>query len=639
MKKYAKYQEARITDIEPEGWLRNYLVAQKNGMTGHLPETGYPYDTNCWGKKEFQEGGVDSWWPYEQMAYWIDGVMRCAHLLKDKSLIEKAISQIKFTVENPDEDGFLGAPFMRHRDANNQWPHAVLFRAFAAHVSATGDVTLAEAVRKHYLADTATYHTERETVNVESMVWAYNITGDKKLLDKAVEAYKYFMSHLKPKGGSPFALHSYKTPRDHGVTYNELCKLGAVLYIYTGDEELLDESVEAFRKLDRKAMLISGVNSSTEHVKGKQPLDAHETCDIADYTWSVGYLLMTTGNAEYADKIEKACFNAAPGAVTKDFSAGQYFSCPNQVLATNKSNHTKCADISPRMTYRSAHDTDCCMGEVNRIMPNYAARMWMLTPEGNPVAALYGPSRFSFKAPGTGQNVTVVETTDYPFSESIDFQIRTEDPADFSLFVRIPSWCTSAKILINGEKADIKCRKGTFVEIKRTFEHNDTVSLLLPMKLRISKWPKGGVGIERGPLAFSLPIKEKRTIDKKWPRQTERLPAFEMRPLSPWNYAVLPDISEYHVEYHKPYGNPWTVEGARITITVPARKIKGWETLKLKEVDNFGKPAKGNWEHTPDLPDADYIKENIEPEEELITLVPYGCTTLRMTIFPQIPAE
>jgi len=635
MEEYGVYKESLICNIRPEGWLRNYLIMQKNGLTGFLPETGYPYNTNCWGKKEFQEGGFDSWWPYEQMAYWIDGVMRCGYLLNDESFIEKALSQIEFTVENPDDDGFLGPSFMKRKDCNNQWPHAVLFRAFAAHVSATGSLRLAEAVRRHYLSDSAAYLFEREIVNIESMLWAYRVTGDRRLLENAEGAYKYFMSHLKREGGSPFALHSYARPKDHGVTYNEVCKLGAVLYLHTGEEEVLMDSVDAFRKLDRFAMLISGVNSSTEHVRGKEPLDAHETCDIADYTWSTGYLLMATGNAEYADKIEKACFNAAPGAVTEDFRAGQYFSCPNQVLATRGSNHVKCADISPRMSYRSAHDTDCCMGEVNRIMPNYVSRMWMLTQSGDPVASLYGPSCFSFNVRGRKERVLIVETTDYPFSECIDFQIRTKYSAEFSLFIRIPSWCSSAKILINGKETGIKGKKGSFVEIRRSFEHNDTVSLYLPMKLKISRWPKGGIGIERGPLVFSLPIMEKRTIDRKWERQSERLPAFEMNPVSAWNYAIIPKVDKFKVEYCFKCGNPWSVSGARIKIIVPAKKVKGWKTVKLKEVDNFGKPAKGNWEHTPDLPRAEFIKDNISDIEERITLVPYGCTTLRMTIFPK----
>ena len=81
-------------------------------------------------------------------------------------------------------------------------------------------------------------------------------------------------------------------------------------------------------------MLIDGVNSSTEALAGNDPLASHETCDITDYTWTMGYYLMATGDGQWADRIEKAIFNAGFGAITKDFRTMQYFSCPNQFIAT-----------------------------------------------------------------------------------------------------------------------------------------------------------------------------------------------------------------------------------------------------------------------------------------------------------------
>ena len=77
----------------------------------------------------------------------------------------------------------------------------------------------------------------------------------------------------------------------HGVTFNETAKLAAVLYLYTGKKEYLEAVENAYRKVDENYMLVDGVNSSTEGMRGNDPLESHETCDIADYTWSIGYLL------------------------------------------------------------------------------------------------------------------------------------------------------------------------------------------------------------------------------------------------------------------------------------------------------------------------------------------------------------
>jgi len=42
---YAKMSPVPIVAIHPEGWLRQYLVNQRNGLTGHLEEAGYPFNT------------------------------------------------------------------------------------------------------------------------------------------------------------------------------------------------------------------------------------------------------------------------------------------------------------------------------------------------------------------------------------------------------------------------------------------------------------------------------------------------------------------------------------------------------------------------------------------------------------------
>ena len=125
----------------------------------------------------------------------------------------------------------------------------------------------------------------------------------------------------------------------HGVTMNELMKIPMILYAHTGKEEYLQAALKADYKMETPNMLIDGINSSTEALAGNDPLASHETCDISDYTWTMGYYLMTTGDPQWADRIEKGIFNGGLGSITKDFRSMQYFSCPNQFIATGNSNH------------------------------------------------------------------------------------------------------------------------------------------------------------------------------------------------------------------------------------------------------------------------------------------------------------
>ena len=235
------------------------------------------------------------------------------------------------------------------------WPFAVFFRAMKAYYEATGDERVPKALERNYLS----YSVEelgrnRFVVNVEGILWTYAITKNSKLLALAENAWA--------QNGAELTQESCLDDKDfrmHGVTMNELMKVPMLLYEYTGKKEYLKAALNADYKMEKANMLADGVNSSSEGLAGNDALASHETCDISDYTWTIGYYLMATGEAQWADRIEKAMFNAALGAITKDFKSMQYFSCPNQFIATGNSNHNEFKYGLTWMAYRPIHETEC----------------------------------------------------------------------------------------------------------------------------------------------------------------------------------------------------------------------------------------------------------------------------------------
>ena len=647
MQSYAKFAEQPLSGIEPEGWLKKYLEDQRNGLTGHMEVADYPFNAAPWAKRRgVAKRHGDDWWPYEQTGYWIDGMVRCGHLLRDNFLLKKADKSIRNVLDHPDKDGYLGPRHLKDSTTNSHWVHAVFFRALMAHHSAAGDRSIPRALEKHYLGLKRKLTKSREVCNVEQMIWTYLRTGNKRLLRKAI---KVFDGHNRNKHNAYFSMKtllSDDVPFGHGVSYNEMAKIGAILYMATGDRRALRTSVKGYEKLDRYHMLVSGVHSSSEWLCGKRPLDSHETCDVADYTWSLGYLLMATGDPKYADKIERACLNAGPGIVrTHDWKALQYFSSPNQVLATNTSDHNDFQRGGAGMSFRPNPFTECCPGEVNRIMPDYGTRMWMQDRDGNPFAALYGPSRLTTKIGQPAKTVTITEETDYPFGERIDFRIETRGEADFTLVLRIPGWCRKAKLLLNGQRLKMKTAAGTVVKIKRTFANLDRVTLFLPMDIKLTRWQRGGVALERGPLAYSLAIEEDWRIDRKDKKSTRDFPAYELFPASPWNYALAVDRrnlkQQVFVVHNRMTADPWTLDTAPVELWAPARRVKGWKLLRRKRVEagyrfhgRRGRIRKGNFVMTPDLPKPKELHRMLAKDTEMVRLVPLGCTHLRLTIFP-----
>ncbi len=81
---------------------------------------------------------------------------------------------------------------------------------------------------------------------------------------------------------------------------------------------------------------------------------------------------------------------------------------------------------------------------------------------------------------------------------------------------------------------------------------------------------------------------------------------------------------------------------------VPARKVKDWTLVETDVVERKpgtnifgmyrfdGEPSKvrGNFRLTPPLPEVETLAERLAEETEMVRLVPYGCTKLRISLFP-----
>jgi hypothetical protein len=612
------FKEIPINSITPKGWLREFLVRQNTGLTGNREILSYPFNTCLWAGRIPYNGNGDDWWRYEQTAYLTDGMLRLGYLIRDDKLMQAGRDGVAYVLAHPMEKGRLGHPFF-----TSQWPMAVFFRAMQAEYSATTDPKLLEALRQHYLSfSTAELRGGRNVINVEGMLWTYGKTGDRKLLNRANAIYDQGQG-IWGRG----ALGAPGKDVEHGVTYNEMAKLPAIFYAYTGNKDYLSASVNAFRKLDRDHMLPDGVPSSNEFLAGKDIHQSHETCDISDYTWSVGYLLMATGDAAWADHIEKAIFNAGPGCVSKDFKNLQYFSGVNQVIATGDSNHNKHFHGSTWMAYRPCHETECCAGNVHRFMPNYAARMWMSDTNGGLVATLYGPSSMTLPINQGRQQLTVTENTGYPFSETITFTFNTPTPVEMPFSFRIPGWCVAPSVIVNQRPYSGQLTPGAFTTLSRTFRNGDIVTLRLPMPLKLIKWENQGVAVERGPLLFAYPVPEKVTEDTrtyanmrgKKSSDPVNFPALDIRPDGPWNYALAANsAADLKLVTNESNGYPFDPGASPLVIKVPARKVKGWSLVEDR--------------YTPPLPDRDKVE--CEAAVETITLVPYGSTRLRIGVFP-----
>lgn len=637
--------------VKPQGWLHGYLEKQAAQLGSNLPKTSWPFTEDFWGDQLQGDYFVkdqqwEEWWPWEQRAYWIDGATRLGILLEDENLLATATRPMIYTLTHADKQGYLGPQLFQDPLADyHRWPHVVFFRSLAAVSDSNTPLSgithrrIAEEMQRHYLNDDASYGIPKRNINnVEDMLWCYEQTRNPQLLALAEKSWKEFMSTDDDEVdlGLPRVM-SNSVINAHGESYAETSKQPAILYLYTGKQDYLRFGLAAQRRIFDHHMLIDGIPSTSEWFSTTTSLDSHETCDIVDHTWSWGYYLMATGDARWADRVERACFNAAPGAIRNDWRGVQYFSCPNQFLATLDSDHNwpKFPEHGGYfMAYQPnpGHRTACCGGNVHRVIPNYVIRMWMKRADGGLAAVLYGPSTVKTTVGPHNQPVEILQSTHYPFEEEIRFTINTSAPVEFPLSLRIPGWCRAPRLTVNGKTIDAQPDNCGFVTVQRTFRSGDQLVLTLPMRLALSRWPQNGIGVERGPLVYSLPIRATWTSTVVPRYSTAEFPCFEARPQSDWNYGLaLTEASlEQEVEVNQqtvapdqaldPWGNP------PVALTVPARKIAGWELQT--------NPDKPEQKFTPCLPDLESVQ--VSETTERVRLEPYGSTKLRLTIFPEV---
>lgn len=599
--------------ISPGGWLREFLQLQMRGLTGHIEKAGFPYDRHFWGAKELPQNKSTFWWPFEQTAYHMDGYIRAATLLRNGAQLAKARRMVYSVLDHPDPDGYLGPAELKEANGRcDRWPHVVFFRACLALYEYDKDPRIIAALTRHYLGFPVDYSTYRNALNIEIMLALYGINNERRLLDMAIRTYENGkIEEFLGVDGDVLA-----PVQIHGVTYNEFAKLGALLYQATGHEKYLQCSIRAYKKAAALYLLPGGCVSSDELLRSNHYYDTYETCDIADMTWSLQYLARITDDSSYSDMIEKCVFNAGIGSVLEDFKALQYFSCANQLVTDRTSSHAFYMTGNGAMRYAPKPFTECCTGNVNRILPNYIQNLWD-GQEDTVTARMYGPS--TYKGRINGKPFSITEETAYPFDLSAVFYIQSG--AAFTLRLRIPGWCRSFTLC----GAEYRVKKD-FVLVEITGDTRLTLTFQADIQQNENG---GGIYFTRGPLVYSVGMKGART-----PSGDANFPEYAITPDKPWNWAVVGDGTP---EFTPGSEAKWDLDADLPRIFVDAKRVENWclttvSTVIAHKYEPFEK--QGEFTLLPPLPDMKTAR--IATETERIALYPYGACKVRMTVLPKL---
>ena len=632
-----------VGSIKPEGWILKYLELQRNGLTGKLGEISAWLDKkdNAWFSGNGKGG--HGW---EEVPYWLKGYGDLGYILKDEAIITETKLWLNKVFESQQPDGYFGPRVTETEHQDNKgitpdlWPNMLMLWCMQSYYEYSHDARVVPFMTKYFKWQQTVpenkllkiyWENSRGGDNLYSIYWLYNITGNKWLLDLANKIHRNTADWSQKNN----------LPNWHNVNIAQCFREPATYFMQTKDSSYLNATYNDFYLVRALyGQVPGGMFGADENArKGfDDPRQAVETCGMVEQMASDEILIGITGDPMWADHCEEVAFNTYPAAVMPDFKGLRYLTAPNMVVSDSR-NHAPGIQNEGPFLMMNPFSSRCCQHNHSQGWPYYAEHLWMATPDNGIAAILYNSSEVTARmGTGKGSLVTLKQSTHYPFDDNIKIEISTAAIVNFPLYLRIPSWCGNAALMINGVAASLHLEAGSYVRIERKWKQGDVVTLQLPMTLKKDTWDKnkGSVSIDYGPLTFSLKIDESYKLmdskqsaigDSKWQPDVDQSqwPSYEIYPVSMWNYGLVINDQPLNKQFEiikKPWPKddfPFTQSGVPIEIKATGKIIPEWV------LDKFGL-----CDVLPQSPVA------VSTKEQSIELIPMGAAKLRISSFPVI---
>ena len=343
---------------------------------------------------------------------------------------------------------------------------------------------------------------------LEPMVKLYRMTDEKRYLD--------FATYIINEGGAlginvfQLALENKLYPYQYGVSkaYEMIsCFEGIIEYYHITGIEKYREMAENFGRavMDTEISVIGSSGCTHElfdHTKNRQTAKydgiQQETCVTVTWMKYCASMLRLTGDASYADQIEKSFYNAYLGALNTEhnfnnFVAENYHVIKGKVTPTFVP-FDSYSPLLPGLRGRGVggmqilsdgtyYGCCACIGAAGvGVYLNHA----VMTGDGAVAINFYDHGKTSVKVGDTTLSIFV--ETDYPRNGRITVTLKPEARINTSLLIRIPEWSKNSFKLITDRSYSLR---GGYAVISGEFEGEESLTLQLDMSVRITypeKW-------------------------------------------------------------------------------------------------------------------------------------------------------
>lgn len=624
-----------VGSIKPQGWLREYLLRQKDGLNGKLGTVSDWLDKN--NNQWLSDAGDHGW---EEVPYWLRGYCSLAYILDDEEMKKEAQVWFDAVLSNLKSDGFLG-PHNYENGNPELWAQMVMLWALQTYYEYSGDARVLPAMTDYFkwemnVPDSqflkGLWQEKRGGDNLWSVLWLYNRTGDESLLPLIEKLHK---------NTSNWAMDN-DLPNWHGVNVAQGFREPATYYMYSKDPSMLQATYNSFNTMrNRYGQVPGGMYGADENARSGyfDPRQGAETCAVVEQMASDEILMGITGDPFWADHCENVALNTFTAALTPDMKALRYITSPNMAISDEKLHGPSIDNNLRGMLSMSPFSSRCCQHNHGMGWPYYAEHLVMATADNGLATMLYTANETTAKVGAEGKNVTLTQTTNYPFDENVTISLASDGDVAFPLYLRIPEWANGATVKVNGQAVAAEGAAGKYVCLNRIWKNNDKVELTFPMEMSVDTWEqnKGSVSVNYGPLTLSLAIDENfeqhdsrdpefNQDDSHWQAGVDASlwPCYVLKPNSKWNYALVMDKGNKPANFNVnkkewPSNNfPFTAESVPFEFTAVGVEIPSWG------YDETG---------MTDLLPTKYAPRS--EEKRNIRLIPMGAARLRISAFPK----
>jgi DUF1680 family protein len=478
---------------------------------------------------------------------WLEAAAAVYAVTHDPALVAPMDEAVLAIRQAQRPDGYIHTPVLirqRQGDATAQpfqdrlgfemYNLGHLMTAACVHYRATGKADLLDAARKaaDFLDRTFATpapdlaHTAVCPSHYMGLVELYRTTREPRYLElaKKLIALRDQVPDGTDDNQDRVPLRKQTRAVGHAVRANYLYAGVADLYAETGDRSLLGPLQAVWENVVTEKMYITGGcgalydGASPDGSKDQKHISrvhqaygreyqlpnstAHnETCAaVGSVLWN-WRMLQITGDAKYADVLERVLYNAAPAGVSLD---GTKFFYTNTLRQLDQMP----VELRWPRTRQPFLSSFCCPPNIARTVAEAGSYAYGKSDEGVWIH-LYGGSELTTDLPG-GVRLKLTQETDYPWDDRVKVTVSVDRPATFAVRLRIPGWAGGAIVAVNGQPQPGPPKPGTYCEVRRAWSSGDVIELTLPLRPRLLEAhplveeARNQVAVQRGPIVYCL---------------------------------------------------------------------------------------------------------------------------------------